>query len=124
MTLVTNDPQRISKSEDKDMKTITICSTLITAVLIVGTADAQSDDRTWQLEKVFNPKSQDLAREARGRVFIYDGLRDTDIEQALESEFERVGSMMFVRTVITDRSGDPLRDETSGSYVTEDDDCD
>jgi hypothetical protein len=106
------------------MKTTTICSTLIAALLTVGTADAQSDDRSWQLEKIFDPTPQDLAHEAHGRVFIYDGLRDTDIEQALESEFGRVGSMMFVRTVITDRSGDPLRDETSGDYVTEDDDCD
>lgn len=105
------------------MKTWLTVSALIATLVIAGSAGAQSHDRGWQLQKLFSPTSQDLAREARGQVFIYDGLLDTDIEQVLQSEFERVGSMMFVRTVITDRSGEPLRDETGG-YATEDDDCD
>ena len=56
-------------------------------------------------------------------MLIFDGLRDTDVEQAMQTEFERVGNMMFVRTVVTDRSGALLQDKTGG-YVTEDDDCD
>ncbi|MGB5452256.1 MAG: hypothetical protein WBN00_09200 [Sedimenticolaceae bacterium] len=105
------------------MKTLLTVSSLI-AVLITATgAGAESDDRGWQLKKLFSPTSQDLAREAAGRVFIFDGLRDTDVELAMQSEFERVGSMMFVRTRITDRPGALLQDKT-GAYVTEDDDCD
>jgi len=105
------------------MKTLLTVSSLI-AVLITATgAGAESDDRGWQLKKLFSPTSQDLARAAAGRVFIFDGLRDTDVELAMQSEFERVGSMMFVRTRITDSSGALLQDKT-GAYVTEDDDCD
>ncbi len=105
------------------MKIRLTVATLITTLVVAGGAGAQADNHGWQLKKLFSPTSQDLAREARGQIFIYDGLRDTDVERALQNEFERIGSMMFVRTVITDRSGAPLRDETGG-YVTEDDDCD
>lgn len=105
------------------MKTLLTVSSLIAALITATGANAESDDRGWQLKKLFSPTSQDLAREADGRVFIFDGLRDADVELAMQSEFERVGSMMFVRTRITDRSGAPLRDKTGG-YVTEDDDCD
>lgn len=106
------------------MKTLITRTALLATLLIAASANAQSDARTWQLKKIFNPTPADLNREASGRVFIYDGLRDTDIEQALQNQFERVGAMMFVRTVVTGRSGAPLRDGTSGDYVTEDDDCD
>ena len=105
------------------MKTLLMVSSLITALITATGAGAESDDRSWQLKKLFSPTSRDLAREAAGHVLIFDGLRDTDVEQAMQSEFERIGSTMFVRTRITDRSGALLQDKTGG-YVTEDDDCD
>ena len=105
------------------MKTLLTVSTLIATLVTAAGAGAQSDGRDWQLKRLLNPTSQDLAREATGRVFIFDGLLDTDVERAMQTQFERVGSMMFVRTGVTDRSGAPLRDKTGG-YATEDDDCD
>ena len=105
------------------MKTLLMVSSLIAALITATGAGAGSDDRSWQLKRLFSPTSRDLAREAAGRVLIFDGLRDTDVEQAMQTEFERVGNMMFVRTVVTDRSGALLQDKTGG-YVTEDDDCD
>ena len=123
MTQQASHAQYIGNSEDRKMKTLLTVSALVATLVSATGAGAQSDDRGWQLKRLFSPTSQDLAREAAGRVFIFDGLRDTDVERALQTEFERVGSMMFVRTVVTNRSGAPLQDKTDG-YVTEDDDCD
>ena len=105
------------------MKTLLMVSSLITALITATGAGAGSDDRSWQLKRLFSPTSRDLAREAAGHVFIFDGLRDTDVKQAMQSEFERIGSMMFVRTVVTDDEGKPVRDGKTGQTVTEDDDC-
>jgi len=75
------------------MKTLLLVSSFITALIAAAGAGAESDDRGWQLKKLFSPTSRDLAREAAGHVFIFDGLRDTDVRQAMQSESERIGSM-------------------------------
>ena len=54
---------------------------------------------------------------------IYDGMRDIDIQRALEQNFERVEAMMFVRTKVTDKKGDVLRDPITGEAIVEDDGC-
>jgi hypothetical protein len=80
--------------------------------------------RNWQLSLLFNPGEQQYKMENRGRVFIYDGLRDTEVERALDEQYDRVESMMFVNTVITDEDGEPLRDEDTGEMLVENDGCD
>ena len=47
---------------------------------------------------LFNPSKTLLRAEERGRVTIYDALQDTAVERALDTQFERIGHMMFVRT--------------------------
>jgi hypothetical protein len=103
--------------------TTTLMTTVLAASLATASAWAGTDYREWQLNRLHAPTSQQLAQEQAGRVMIYDGLRDNDVEQVLAAEFERVGSMMFVRTVVTDDDGVPVRDDKSGKTVTEDDDC-
>ncbi len=97
---------------------------LAAASLAANAVAAESDYREWQLQKLLEPTAQDRALDATGRVYIYDGLRDTDIEHAMETQFGRVANMMFVRTVITDVANEPLMDEATGGYAVEDDDCD
>lgn len=80
--------------------------------------------RNWQLSLLFNPGEQQYEMERRGRVFIYDGLRDSEVERALDEQYDRVESMMFVNTVITDEDGVPLRDEDTGEMLVENDGCD
>lgn len=80
--------------------------------------------RSWQLSLLFNPGEQQYEMESRGRVFIYDGLRDSEVERALDEQYDRVESMMFVNTVITDEDGVPMRDEDTGEMLVEDDGCD
>jgi hypothetical protein len=86
-------------------------------------AAADQTDRQWQLEMVFHPSPQQLAMERKGRVMIYSGLRDTDVRRALDEQWDRVESMMFIRTIVTRPSGRILRDSETGYPVVGDDDC-
>jgi hypothetical protein len=77
----------------------------------------------WQQERLFNPTEADLRAEARGRVMIYDGMSDRDVNRAMREQFDRVHTMMFTRTIVTDERGKPRSDATSGEPVREDDGC-
>jgi len=106
------------------MRNLIICSVLTWVALTSGPVVAESSFSDWQRDKLFQPSERDLAREDAGKVHIFDGMKDSDIELAMQTQFDRVASMMFVRTIVTDDSGAPLRDEVTGDYVVEDDDCD
>jgi hypothetical protein len=90
---------------------------LLAVALHAGAADA------WQERLLFDPPLSQLAAEARGRIMIHDGLTDAQFTQAMDEQFERIGSMMFVRTVKNDERGEPLRDASTGAVVVEDDGC-
>ena len=77
----------------------------------------------WQMQHLLHPSAAQLKQEQQGKVFIYDGLKDKDIEQVMQKQFNRIESMMFIRTVITDKKGKPKRDPDTGTVVTADDDC-
>ncbi len=83
---------------------------------------AASDE--WQIRMLHEPSQAQLALEEKGRVFIYDGLTDAQVEQAMDQQFGRVGSMMFVRTVVTRGNEAGVSDPESGQLVIEDDGCD
>ena len=105
------------------MRKLIFSTVLMTVSLIPVMAGAETDYREWQLDRIHSPTQQQLARERAGRVNIYDGLRDSDVRHALETQFDRAENMMFVRTVVTDDAGAPVQDEQTGEYVAEDDDC-
>ena len=75
-------------------------------------ADDISDN--YDQNVLFNPSEAVLLAEARGRVTIYDGLEHRVVDQALDTQFQRIDNMMFVRTRET------LPD---GSEETDDDGC-
>lgn len=85
-----------------------------TVTLFTGTGPVLAQD-SWQMRMLFNPTESQLKVEKRGRIMIYDGLKEARIERAMDTQFERIESMMFVRTIITD-------DET-GEDTVEDDGC-
>ena len=99
---------------------------LILAMSSVFSHSALADDpqQSWQLSLLFNPGDHQHEMERSGRVFIYDGLRDTVIEKALDEQYDRIEGMMFVNTVVTDDDGVPLTDPETGEVLVENDGCD
>lgn len=77
----------------------------------------------WQVRRLMEPSPQELKKERDGYVYIYDGLTEREVDTALDSQFFRIQNMMFVGTVKTDTSGQPLRDAASGQSIQESGGC-
>jgi hypothetical protein len=92
-------------------------------LLAMSTGSLAVDVSGIELRRLFDPTPAELQAEASGRIYIYDGLRDIDIERAMDKEFNRVDSMMFIRLKKTDEEGEVRRDPESGNAMVEDDGC-
>ena len=96
-----------------------------TVILFASALSAAfADGNSWQMTNLFEPSPAQNEREKKGRVMIYHGLKDTDVNRAMEDQFERIETMMFTGTIVTDDTGQPLRDPETGAIVVEDDGCD
>lgn len=89
-----------------------------------GAAPAMEMDLMYefQLAQLLEPSTEQLQEEREGRIFIYDGIKESDIQLALDTQIDRIGSMMFVNVIWTDESGEPLVDSVTGDVLA-DDDC-
>jgi len=91
---------------------------LIAAILGSATAPVRAaDDRfsAYQQKVLFNPGESVRKAEARGRVTIYDGVDEQQVEAAMDTQFERIEHMMFVRV---------RRSSEDGTASYDDDGCD
>ena len=79
--------------------------------------------RDWQVRRLMQPSPYELKKERRGSVYIYDGLTEREVETALDTNFDRIQHMMFMGTVRTDASGQPLRDTATGQLIQESGGC-
>jgi hypothetical protein len=95
------------------MKTQTITKAVFGMILAITTQASYAGD-TYQYKVLFNPSETNLASEKRGRVMIYDGMTEEEVDFAMEHQFDRIENMMFINT--------KRRTET-GEYVEDDDDC-
>jgi len=93
--------------------------------MLVGTCGAAfaADVSEIERRRLFEPIEAELRAEADGRIYIYDGLREIDIAHAMDQEFDRVESMMFIRTRLTDDSGEVRQDPETGTEIAADDGC-
>lgn len=82
-------------------------SIAITVICQMWGAAAVADEAgNWQLEMIHDPSAAQIRVEERGRVYIYDGLHETDVELAMNTQFNRLDNMMFVRTKVETPEGE------------------
>ena len=95
-----------------------------TVILFASTLQAvYADGNSWQMANLFEPTPARVKHEQTQRVMIYHGMKDTDVNRAMDEQFDRIETMMFTGTIVTDDTGQPLRDPKTGDIVTEDDGC-
>ncbi len=71
----------------------------------------QSSLEQWLLRRLNEPTARERAHEREGNVYVYDGLTDREVDQALNRHFDRIEYMMFVGT----RKTDPVAQATADS---------
>ncbi len=64
---------------------------------------------------LFKPSERALVAEAKGRVMIYDGLKEKTVHLAMNQQFDRIENMMFVGTLV---------EQEDGELEAEEDGCD
>ncbi|MCU0811666.1 MAG: hypothetical protein MUE59_11650 [Thiobacillaceae bacterium] len=96
---------------------------------LIGTASAAADLspqvtdlQKWQLRRLLLPNERELEHERKGNVYIYEGLTDRQVEDALSTHFDRIEYMLFLGTKRTDESGKLLHKE-DGTAAKESADC-
>ncbi|MGA7181419.1 MAG: hypothetical protein WBX11_17790 [Thiobacillaceae bacterium] len=87
-------------------------------------ANADADLHAWEVRRLTHPTPLELRDEQSGKVYIYDDLTDREVDQALDNNFQRIESMMFVGTVKTDEQGDPVINSATGQPMQESGGCD
>jgi hypothetical protein len=120
LSLVSKKPGFVRWRKSAVKPGVTAAGTLLliaTLLAASATPAGAADDgfSAYQQKVLFNPDESVRKAEARGRVTIYDGLDEKQVEAALDTQFDRIEHMMFVRT--RQRSED-------GTTSYDDDGCD
>ncbi len=74
-----------------------------------------------QLKRLHKPSKSQLKREQNDRVYVYVGIKDREVEEALDKHFDRIEHFLFASVIVTDRKGKPVY--KNGHIVTESDGC-
>ena len=101
----------------------TVFGTILATIIAAGAAQPVPAADRWQERMLFDPPPAQLEAEARGRIMIYDGMTEAQIASVMDSQFDRIESMMFVRTIHTDAQGAVQADPETGIPEADDDGC-
>lgn len=71
-------------------------ATVILLLVLASFPMVVTANESHNLNALFQPEISLILAEARGRVTIYDGLKNKDIEQAMDEQFDRIEHMMFI----------------------------
>lgn len=72
-----------------------------------------ADATSWQERRLLKPTSHQLAAERRGQVMIYDQMDSGVVDKAMNTQFDRIENMMFIR----------VKHPAPEGTVEQDDDC-
>ncbi|MBW8327596.1 MAG: hypothetical protein K0M48_00040 [Thiobacillus sp.] len=77
-----------------------LAATALMSTVPVGAVEgsAQTSLEQWLLRRLNQPTEHERAHERDGNVYIYDGLTDREVDQALNEHFDRIEYMMFLGT--------------------------
>lgn len=96
-------------------KSLTAGCLIAFSIVALAEGPAQAaDSMNWNQRMLFQPSYAMLKAESRGRVNIYDGLHEAEVDRALDQQFGRIQAMMFTGT----------RRVVEEGTVVADDDCD
>lgn len=96
---------------------------LLICLCTTGAPVLAAEVREIELRRLFEPTPAELRQEDSGRVYIYEGLTEAEIRRAMEAEFDRVESMMFIRIPVTDEQGAIAKDPATGQTQYHSDGC-
>jgi hypothetical protein len=83
----------------------------VSLVLLGGLISQATIAQGWQERRLLAPSAAQQRMEQQDRVYIYDGLHEDTVDQALDTQFERVENMMFVGVRHTTADGDEYADD-------------
>lgn len=66
--------------------------------LMFHDALAAGGGNDWELKQLHDPSPSLRKMESAGRITIYDGVAAADVDAAMDRQFDRIESMMFIRT--------------------------
>ena len=75
----------------------TMLAAALAGLLLLGRDVRAADVRDIELRRLFEPTPAEQRAERSGRIYIYEGLRESDVARAMAEQFDRVDSMMFIR---------------------------
>jgi hypothetical protein len=105
------------------MKTLDLVRSLAAGLLLVNPVLHAKDLRDIELRRLFEPTPAERRAERAGRVYIYEGLREDDVQRALREQFDRVNSMMFIRVQPNPATSSRPSDDGSTPVSYQDDGC-
>ena len=104
------------------MLVTTALAAALAGLLLLGRDARAADVRDIELRRLFEPTPAELRAERSGRIYIEEGLRESDVARAMTEQFDRVDSMMFIRVQRPVQKTEPKSKEPV-EYYTEDDGC-